>query len=191
VLAHGLGERAEQHARLGETLAERGRDRNAVEHGIDGDSCQPCPLVQRHAELLVGREQLGVDILEALGRVGPRARRRVIRDRLVVDVDDPQVRPAGLLHREPVPIGLQSPFQHERGFLLLGGDEADHGLVEAGRDGIGLDVGDEAVPVFPCDELLEILWLAGHDDPQARPAGRWPEPRSAEPISGRQCATAS
>ena len=93
MLTHCLGERAEQDARLREPLAEGGRDRDTVEHRVDGDAREARTLVQRHAELLVGGEQFRVDIRQALRPVAARTRRRVVGDGLIVDVRDTQVRP--------------------------------------------------------------------------------------------------
>ena len=45
------------------------RDRDAVEDRIDGDAGEQLALAQRDAELLVGLEQLRVDLVEALRRV--------------------------------------------------------------------------------------------------------------------------
>ena len=69
MLLHRLGERAEDDAGLGQALLERRRDRDAVEHRVDRDAGQPRALVQRHAELVVGREQLRIDLGQALGPV--------------------------------------------------------------------------------------------------------------------------
>ena len=43
VVLHRLGERAEDDADLGELLAERGRDGNRVEDGVDGDARRASP----------------------------------------------------------------------------------------------------------------------------------------------------
>jgi hypothetical protein len=44
--------------------------------------------------------------------------------------------------------GLEPPLEHELGLALAGGDGPDHVLVEAGRQGVGLDLGDESVLVL-------------------------------------------
>ena len=68
MLADGLRDRHEDHAGLLQLLLERGRDRNGVEHGIDGDAIarstllailvhdaeQCLALAQWNAEFLVG-----------------------------------------------------------------------------------------------------------------------------------------
>ena len=82
VLADRLRDRHEDHAGLPELLLEGGRDRDGVEHGIDRDPApriahaaviahharQHLLLAQRNAELLVGLEDLGVDLVERLRR---------------------------------------------------------------------------------------------------------------------------
>src|SRR5690606_41253769 len=67
---------------------------------VDRDAGQPGALVQRDAELVVGLEQLRVDLVEALRCVGAGLRRRVIRDGLIVDRRVAHVRPGRLLHRD-------------------------------------------------------------------------------------------
>ena len=85
MVLHRFGEGAEDHAGRRQALLERGGDRDAVEHGIDRHAGEPRALVQRHAELLVGREQLRVDLVEALRPVRLGLRRGVVGDRPVVD----------------------------------------------------------------------------------------------------------
>ena len=82
---HRLRERAEDDAGRRQPLLEGGGDRDAVEHRVDRDAGQARALVQRHAELVVGREQLRVDVGQALRPVGLGLGRRVVGDRLVVD----------------------------------------------------------------------------------------------------------
>ncbi len=155
VIADRLGERAEDDARLLELRLERGRDRDAVEDGVDRDAGERRALVQRHPELLVGLEQLGVDLVQALRRVLPLPDRRVVRDRLVVDRLVADVRPARLLHGEPVAEGLEPPFGHPLGLALHGREPADDGLVETGRERVLLDVGDEAGLVLGLRDVVE------------------------------------
>ena len=162
VVLHGVRERAEDHARPGQLVLERRRDRDAVEYGVDGDTGKTRPLVQWHAELLVRREQLGIDFVEALRAVRSGPRCRVIRDRLVVDGRDAQVGPVRVRHRVPVPQRLQAPVEHELRLTLDLRDDADHVLVEAGRQRVGFDVSDEAVLILLGDECVEVGRCAGH-----------------------------
>ena len=66
MIAHGIGEGAEDDARLAELVLEGGRHRHAVEYRIHRDAREAGALVQRNAELLVGREQLRVHLIDAL-----------------------------------------------------------------------------------------------------------------------------
>ena len=54
VVAHGLGEGAEDDAGLGERVFEGGRDRDAVKDRIHGDTGEGGAFVEGDAELLVG-----------------------------------------------------------------------------------------------------------------------------------------
>ena len=116
---------------------------------------EPRPLVQRHPELLVGLEQLRVHLVEALRAVLLLLRRRVVRDRLVVDRRVVDVRPGRLVHREPVPVGLEPPLGHPVRLALLRRDEAHDVLGQAGRQRLLLDVGDEAGLVLGPREVVE------------------------------------
>ena len=53
-------------ALLLELVLEGGGDRDAVEHRVHRDAAEALLLFQRDAELLVGLQQLGVDLVEAL-----------------------------------------------------------------------------------------------------------------------------
>src|SRR3546814_2834653 len=73
VVLDGLGHRAEDDALLGQLLAERGADRDRVEHRVHGHAGELGAFMQRNTELVVGVEQLlrhFVErlVLRALGR---------------------------------------------------------------------------------------------------------------------------
>ena len=102
-----------------------------VEDRVDGDAGELRALAQRNAELLVGLEELRVDVVERLRPVLPRLGRRVVDDRLVVDRRVVDVLPGRLLHREPVAVGLQAPLEQPLRLVLLGGDQPDDVFVQA------------------------------------------------------------
>ena len=62
------------------------------------------------------------------------------------------VRPVRLLHRQPAAIRLQPPLEHERRLVLLRRDRANDVFAQPGRNRVRLDVGHEAVLVFPADQ---------------------------------------
>ena len=137
-------------------LLEGGRDRDAVEHGIDRDAVarrcrlavlaefrflahdaeQRLALAQRDAELLVGLEDLGIDVVERLRRLEV-ARRGIIVGVLIVDRPVFDLGPLRLAHGEPAPIGVEPPLEHPGGLVLLGRDEADGVLRQALRGLVG------------------------------------------------------
>ena len=150
VVLHRVRERTEDHADLGELLAEGGAHRDRVEHRVDRHAGKPGPLVQRHAQLLVGLEQLGVDVGQALRTVlrgVQRLGRRVVAQGLEVDRRDAQVAPAGVRHRRPALEGGQAPLEQELGLALAARDRPHRVGVQARRQGVALDVGDEAMPI--------------------------------------------
>ena len=156
MLAHGLGEGTEDDAEGRELVLEGRRHRHAVDDGVHGDAREDLALLQGHAELLVHGDELGIHVRETLRRPVLRGLRGgVVDDLLVVDSGVGHARPFRLGHREPVPVGLEPPFEQPLGLTLLAGDEAHDVLREAGRDALGIDVGDEAVLVFLLGEGVE------------------------------------
>ena len=154
MLLHGLRERAEDHAGIGQFFLERCGDRDAVEYGINGDAGQSGAFVQRNAELVVGFQQLRIDLVEALGpvfvRLGRRRNTRSRRNRSSGNAHEPSpARPS-----QPLPVGLQAPFEHELGLVLACRYGTHDIFVEAGRQALGFDIGDKAVFVAAIDQAL-------------------------------------
>jgi hypothetical protein len=165
MLVHRLRDRHEEHAGLGELGLEGRRDRHGIEHGVDGDvraldAFQHLDLAKRDAELLVGLQDLGIDVVE---RHGARIvlRRRVVIDLVVLDRRVIDTRPIGLSHRQPAAVRLQTPLEQPSGLVLPGRDVADRVLGEPDRGLLHLDLGLEPVLVLvdidqlhPIDRLL-------------------------------------
>ena len=117
-------------------------------------------LADRNAELLVGLENLGIDLVERLRPVVLLGRRVVI-EVLVVDRAEIHPRPGRLAHGEPAAIGLEPPGQHPLGLALLGRDEADGVLGQALGGLVGFDQRLEPILILvdvdaanPIDGLL-------------------------------------
>ncbi len=153
MLADRLRDRHEDHAGLHQFRLERRRDRHRIEHRVDGDARgtldagKDLLLAQRDAELLVGLENLRIDLVEGLrGRV--HLRRGVVIDLVVIDLRVFDPRPGRLLHGEPAAIGVEPPFEHPVGLALLARNEPDHVLGETLRRLLHLDFGREAVLVL-------------------------------------------
>ena len=70
MVLHRFRERAEDDAELGQLVAERRRDRDAVEHGVHGDARQHHLLDERNPELLERLPHLRIDLVHARER-GP------------------------------------------------------------------------------------------------------------------------
>src|SRR5690348_13908125 len=165
MLLDGFRKRAEDDAKLGELLLESGADRNAVKNRIYGDPRQQLTLAQRNAQLFVGGEQFGIDLVKALGTVLVGLRRRVVNDLLVIDRRIMNVRPGGLLHSEPLAIGFKPPIEHELRLVFAGGNQANGLFVETGRYGIGIYIGDESPLIFLSGKSLDGVGLGGHSTP--------------------------
>src|SRR5690606_13137981 len=79
----------------------------------------------------------------------------IVRDRLVVDRLVLDIGPVMRLdHLGPALVRLQPPLEQPLRLLLLGRNESNGLLRQAGRDGVLLDVGDETVLVLAVDELF-------------------------------------
>ena len=99
MLQDRLREGAEDDAQIGEFLLEGGRHRDAVKDGVHGDSGEHLLFGERDPQLLVGLQQLRVDLVEALRSVLP-AWSGVVDDVLVIDGGVGDVGPVRLLHGE-------------------------------------------------------------------------------------------
>ncbi len=150
-----FGERAEDHAGLGERRLEGRGDRDRVDDRVDGDIAEQLLLVQRDAELVEHLADLGIDVVHAVEhRLLPR--RRPVADRLVVDRGDLQLGPVGLVHLRPRLVRGQPPLEQPLGLVLLRRDQPDDVLVQPRRRDVGVELGAEAVLVAPFGQFLDF-----------------------------------
>jgi hypothetical protein len=161
MLAHGFGDRHEDHAGLGQLFLEGGDHRDRIEHGVDGnlrllDACQDFLLAQRNAELLVDAQQFRIDIVDRL-RTGNALGRRVIMDVLEIDLRVVDTRPCRLFQRQPALERIQPPLEHPFGLVLLGRNHPDGVFVETLRRGIAVDDGLETVFVLVHVDLTDLI----------------------------------
>ncbi len=153
MLVRRLRDRAEDDAGLGQLILERGGDGDGIEHGIDRDTGNAAHagehflLAQGDAELLVGLQNLRIDLVERLRRLVHLGRGVIIKV-LIVDRAVLHPRPGRLLQGEPAAIGFEPPVQQPLRLVLLGRDEADGILGEALGSLLHLDIGDETVFVL-------------------------------------------
>ena len=143
-----------------ELFTEGGRDRDAVEDSVDRhlpwlDPREDLSLMERNPQLLVGLEELRIDLIEALRPV-------FFGGREVVDVLKVNRRirdrsPVWLRHRKPEPIGLEAPLEEPRWLFFFGGDKANDLFAQAlGRE-LALDLSDEAVLILLLfDKALDL-----------------------------------
>ena len=66
MLLHGLGKRAEDNSQLRQLLLESRRNRDAVEDRIHRHAGQQLLLAQRDAQLLVGAQNLRIELVQAV-----------------------------------------------------------------------------------------------------------------------------
>jgi len=156
MVVHRLGERHENDPQAGELVAESRRDRDAVEHRVDGDAGEDLLLVDRDAELVECGAHFRIDFVEAVQHL-LLLRRRVVNDVLVVDRVVLDVLPGRLFHREPEAIRLQAPLEQPLRLVLLLRDQPHDVFAETFGNRLAFDVGDEPVLVFAIGELFDGL----------------------------------
>ena len=117
---------------------------------------------ERDAELVEGRLDLRIEIVEALQR-RLLLRGRVVDDVLEVDRREVHVVPLRFGHPLPDAECVQAPRQQPLRLALLGRDDPDDLLVQPRRDRLGVDVGDEAVLVVLIRKLLDAVGRGRHD----------------------------
>ena len=161
MLADGFRERAEDDAELPQLLLEGRGHGDGVEDRVDGHARKELLLLERDAQLLERGPDLGIDLVHA-GQLLLRFRRRIVAERLEVDGRVGHVRPGRLDHGCPGPERPEAPLQHPLGFALARGNGPDDVFVQAFRQGVGLDLGHEAVLVFLCREFLDGLGRGAH-----------------------------
>jgi hypothetical protein len=64
-----------------------------------------------------------------------------------------------------VPVRLQAPLQQKVGLVLFLGDGGHDIFIKSGRQAVGLDVGNEPMPIFLTDQGFDFLRLARHGVP--------------------------
>ena len=151
---HSFRHRTENDADLSQLVLVGGRHRHAVENDIDRDAGQRHALVQRYAKLLEGAQQFRIDLVHAF-QLRLLLGCSVIADRLEIDLRIVDIGPLRLLHLEPRLVRLESELEQPLRFALLGRNHPDGVFTEPFRRDIGLDVGDETVPVGLVDEILQ------------------------------------
>jgi hypothetical protein len=153
VVLNRLGNGAEDHAGLGQFLAEGRHHGDAVEDGIDRnlrralDAGKHFLLFQRDTELLIGPEQFRIDLFKAFRPFGA-FRRGVVVEILEVDLRIVDPGPGRLGHRAPALVGLKPPFEQPFRLALLGRNETNDVFVQpfGGHDRFNL--GREAVLIL-------------------------------------------
>ncbi len=166
MLLQRFGDRAEDHARLRQFGLEGGGNRDRIEHRVDCDAGalairtldaeQRLALAQRDAELVVGLEDLGVDLVERL-RAVLLLRRRIIIEVLVGDRGVLNPGPGRLPHGQPAAIGVEPPGEHPLGLVLLRRNEPDDIFGQPLGRLIGFDVGDEPVLVLVNVDQADLI----------------------------------
>ena len=155
VFADRFRDRHEDHTGGLKFGLERRRDRHRIEHGIDGDTAlafrahnagQHLLLAQRNTELFVGLQNFRIDLVERGQRL--LLRRGIVIEILVVDLWIIDACPGRFFHRQPASERLQTPLEHPRRFVLLGGDESDGVFGKPFRSLLGFNDGLESITIL-------------------------------------------
>ena len=166
VIVHRLGKGAKDDPHFAEFLFERRRHRDTVKDRIHRDPGENLLLSEGDTQLLVGRQQLRVHFIEALGPLAGCPGRRIVDDPLVIDRRIVDIGPFWLRLRLcqllPMTVCLQTPIEHPFGLVLLGRDQADDLFVESGRNSIFFNLCDKPVLVFPVCQGLHCAFPLAH-----------------------------
>jgi hypothetical protein len=162
VFAYRLRDGAEDDSGLAQVLAERGRHRHAVEHGIHRNARQCLLFFQRDAQLVVGVQQLRIDLVETLRTRALFPGCGIIGYGLKIDGRMGDIRPLRLDQGQPVAVGLEPRLQHPFRLLLACGNQVDGLLIEARRHSICLDIGDKTVLVACSDQVSYSFFCRTH-----------------------------
>ena len=151
MFAYCLGHRAKYHPGFGQLVFKGCRHGNRVEHRVHCHPGQAFLLINGDAQLVISFQQFRIDFIEVF-RSFLLFRRGIITDGMIVDSCIINIGPARLNHSQPVAISLQTPLQHPIRFALFGRYDADHVFAQAGRDCVGIQIGDKTLFVFLADE---------------------------------------
>ena len=137
IFTNRFGNRTEDHASFFQLRTEGGGDGYAIENRIHRNPTTRHPAIlaafhareqfllgNRDTQLFIDAQDFGIDLVQT-AQLGLRLGRSVIIGILIIDRINVELGPIGHLHRQPMAIGLQPPFEHPFGLILLGGDETN------------------------------------------------------------------
>ena len=158
IFPYGFADGAEDDALLLEFFLKGSLHRYGVHHGINGYARQHHALFKRDAQLVESLHEFGVNLLLALALlllcgVG------IIGKVLIIYLREVDMRPIGLLEREPVTVSLEAVFKEPLGFFLLLGNEANNLLVQTLVNNFRLNIGGETVLIFLVRHITDELIL--------------------------------
>ena len=159
VLLHGLGERTEDDAFLGQGFAEGGGDGHRVKDGVHGhDASQGFALLEGNAQFVESLGQFGIDLL---GTVFVLLGSGKIDNVLKINGRHVQVRPVRHRHGLPLAQGVQAEFQQPLGFFLPGRYHTDDVFVQSLGNELLFNVCHKSFLVFSGSELLYDVFCHG------------------------------
>src|SRR6202000_3233232 len=133
-------------------------------------------FTQGNAELLIGRENFRIDLVDRRHLL-LRLRRGVIIEVLVVDLWIIDAPPGGLVLGDQAAMALQPPLQHPGRFILLCGNEADGVFRQPLRRFVGFDQRLASISVLldvDAPDALDRLLYSRHSILRSRFQGpRW------------------
>ena len=179
VLLDGLAHGAEDDAQFGQLVLEGRGHGDAVHHEVYRDAGQALLFLHGDAQFVHGGPEFGVDLIEGAER-GLGLGRTVVADGLVVGLLILDVGPLWLLHLLPDAEGLEPPFEHPIGLVLLGADEANDVLVQPRRRLVGLNVRGETEFVLLPGEFVQqgiLFCCVAHGDARVQMEKLSPQPQ--------------
>ena len=154
IVPHGLSNRAEYDAQLGEALAVGGAYTHAVDDGVNRHAAQCHALLQGDSEFVEGALQFGVNLSRLVGLL---LWGSIVADGLVVNLWQIDMPPCWLFECLPMGKSLQSELEQPFGLMLECRDLSHDVLVKTLGNHSGLNISHEAVLVFLVCGLVEYL----------------------------------
>ncbi len=154
MLAQCLADRTKDDAEFLELVLEGRLDTDTIEHDVDGYAREDLLLLERYAQLFERGQKLWINFVER-SRTLLLLRSRPINDVLKINARVRHIGPARLLHRLPLPEGLQTPFEHPLRLFFFCRNEPHDVLTEALRQQFLLNIRCEAILVVASNNVVK------------------------------------
>ncbi len=131
--------------------------RHAVHNRIHGHTRQSLLLVQRDAQAIERIQNSRIHLLQALRRVRLTTRRRIIAQRLKINIRHLQMPPPGRRQRPPMLVGTQTKIKQPLRLALLLRNQTHDIRIQAPRNDIRIDIAHKAILILAAHSIAQSL----------------------------------